>query len=145
MPQSVEGGLPGETGGTLTATAVAAKETASVTTTFTAGPAAPAPPSATPPKAPATVKLKLSGSSKGRAADKLTVSSARTAAGQRVRVYAKSGKGGWKVVKTVRLDRAGRVTAKIKDRNGTKVTSYRVQLIASASVKASTSNVKRLR
>jgi hypothetical protein len=141
----IETSNPGETG-TLTATAAAAEETASVTVTFDAGAVGPAPaPAPTPVTAPAKVKLMLSGSSKGRAADKLKVASAKTAAGQRVRVYAKTGKGGWKVVKTVRLDRAGRAALKLKDRNGTKKTSYRVRLIATASVTASTSNVKRLR
>lgn len=146
----VETGGPGEAGGILTATAPAADETDTATVSFTAapvtpGPSGPTPPPAAPVTAPATVKLKLTGSSKGRAADKLKVASAKTAAGQRVRVYAKTGKGGWKVVKTVRLDRAGRFSLKLKDHNGTKVTSYRVKLIPTAVVAASTSNVKRLR
>lgn len=140
-----ETGRPAETGGILTATAPAAQETASATTTFTAGPVVPTPPSVTPPKTPAKVKLKLTGSSKGRAADKLKVAGAKTAAGQRVRVFAKVGKGGWKLVTTRRLDSTGRANVQLKDRNGRNVTGYRVELTASDAVASSTSNVKRLR
>lgn len=138
-------GRPAETGGVLTATAPAAKETASANTTFIAGPVAPTPPTVTPPKAPAKVKLTLSGSSKGRAADKLKVAGTKTAGGQRIRVFAKNGKGGWKLVTTRRLDSTGRANIQLKDRNGRNVTGYRVELIASDAVASSTSNVKRLR
>lgn len=151
-------GRPAETGGILTATAPASKETASATTTFIAGPVIsdpevpvipgpvlPTPPSVTPPKTPATVKLALTGSSNGRAADKLKVSGTTTAAGQRIRVFAKVGRGAWKLVTTKRLDSTGRASLQLKDRNGRNVTTYRVQLDASNAVASSTSNSKRVR
>lgn len=124
-----EAGAPAETGGRLTATAGAAKETVSAAATFGSG--------------PGTVRLKLAGSSKGGAADRLVVTGTRAVAGERVKVFAKVG-ARWRSVKSAVLDRTGKLRLRVKDRNGTARTSYYVRLLASARTTTSKSNTTKL-
>jgi hypothetical protein len=125
-----EAGAPAEAGGVLTATAPAARETATAAVAFGTG--------------PGTATLRLAGSSQGGAADRLMISGPDAVAGERVKVLAKVGRR-WKAVKTAVLGRTGDVTVKVKDRNGTKRTSYRVRLLPSARTASSTTRTVRVR
>lgn len=125
----VEAGNPAETAGKLTATSASTKTSAGATAAFGSG--------------PGTVKLRLSGSSKGAAADKLVVAGTPSVAGERVTVFAKAGTK-WKAVKTAVLDRTGGLRLSVKDTNGTKKTSYYVRLLPSARTATSTSATKKL-
>jgi hypothetical protein len=124
-----ESGRPTEGGGRLTATAAAAKETASAGAAFGTG--------------KGTVRLKLAGSSKGAAADRLVVTGPAAVAGEKVRLLAKVGKK-WKGVATARLGKKGDVTVTVKDRNGRARTTYVVRLLASARTATSTSKTAKL-
>lgn len=118
-----EVGRPTETTGTLRAAALGATDTATVA--FGSG--------------KGTLQLRLKGTSKGGAADRLVAKGGPTLQGERVKVLARAGRK-WKPVKTVRLGRTGGLTLTVKDKNGAAKTAYRVQLLASDRTRPSTSN-----
>ncbi len=123
-----EAGRPTETGGRLTAKAATVAGAAN----------------AEFGKGPGSVRLKLTGTSRGGAADKLVVDAPSSVPGETVRLFRKVGKGGWKAVLTRKLNRRGDVRITVSDTNGPAATRYKVQLVASKRVKSSTSNVRTL-
>lgn len=118
-----EVGRPTETTGTLRAAALGATDTATVA--FGSG--------------KGTLQLRLKGTSKGGAADRLVAKGGPTLQGERVKVLTRAGRK-WKPVKTVTLGRTGSLTLTVKDKNGAAKTAYRVQLLASDRARPSTSN-----
>jgi hypothetical protein len=125
-----EKGAPTEKGGRLTATARAAAETATATAQFGTR--------------KGSVRLKLRGTSKGAAADRLVVVGTVASAGERVKVLVKTGKR-WRSVTKAKLDRRGRLALTVKDRNGRQASSYVARLLSSNRVEGSSSAVTRLR
>lgn len=137
VTDAVETGAPAETGGRLTVTARGLGDAVTATADFAAG--AQVAPSVDLP----TVKVTLKGSSSG-SKDRLRVSAPRSAGGATVKVRAKIGKK-WRVVKRATLNRSGRATLTVRDRNGAKVTRYRVDVLATDDTARSVPKVIRLR
>lgn len=126
-----ETGNPTETGGLLKAVATTAGASTTAGAEFGAG--------------PGRAVVKLQGANNGRAADVVKVDGPPSVAGERVRLWRKIGKGKWTAVVVKTLDRNGDVRVSVPDKNGVAVTQYRVDLIASTRVQASSSNVLKVK
>ncbi|WP_162598713.1 immunoglobulin-like domain-containing protein [Nocardioides gilvus] len=100
---------------------------------------------APPQTRPKAVKVKLTGKNNGSKADRLKAATSKAAKGAKVRLQRRNAKGKWVTVTTKRLSSRGVANFTVKDRNGRKLTSYRVLLVKTAAVKAATSSVKRVR
>lgn len=120
--------------GQLSAGVTSAAESASATASFTPAPVT-----------PTRLKVRLSGVNNGRKADVLRIDAPGTAVGERLQLFRKNSKGTWDRVLTRKLGRGGDATVTVRDRNGGKVTEYRVVVPASAAVQKSTSNTRRVR
>ncbi|NPD06958.1 hypothetical protein HN031_19970 [Nocardioides sp. zg-1308] len=146
LADPAEAGNPAETGGRLRVTARGLGDSIDATADFTA--AAPVTP-VTPPVGTDPVKgsvsLRLTGSGSDTGADRLRVTGPATAAGERIRVHARVADGHWLVVRTLRLDRKGDASLTVRDRNGNRVTRYRVRLLPNARFTAFTSDTFRAR
>jgi hypothetical protein len=124
-----EAGKPTETGGKLTATAVAAKETTSSLADFGSGKGG--------------VPIKLTGSSKG-AKDNLVITTPASGKGEKVTILRKIGGGKWTELVTKVLGATG-LKVSLKDPNGAKPVSYKATVEASDRAKSTTSKTLKLK
>jgi hypothetical protein len=124
-----ESGGPTETG-SLVAAAKTTKKSATATAAFGSG--------------KGSARLRLGGSSKAGAADRLTVTGPSSVAREGYKLFSRVGSGKWRLVRSGRLNATGDAAVSVPDKNGKAPTSYYVQLLTSARVTGSTSNVHRL-
>ena len=124
----VETGGPGETGGRLKVTARNLGDTLDATADFTAAPVVPTvvPPTTGDRADKVVVELRLKGADAGTTSDRLRIRAPRSVAGQEVRIHVRTARGTWRAVKERDLNRSGDASVRLVDRNGTRVTRYRV-------------------
>ncbi|WP_134740033.1 hypothetical protein [Nocardioides sp. 503] len=95
---------------------------------------------------PGSAAVALAGANNGKKADVLKVTGPTSLAGERVQVFRVQANGKRLLVTTKALNAAGDLPSlKVRDKNGAAKTTYVVQLLASARVKASTSNKRVVR
>jgi hypothetical protein len=98
----------------------------------------------TEPQPPVSIVAKLTGSNNGPKPDKLTVTASQAAAGATVKLY-KIKNGKRIAVKSGQLNANGKVTFRVKDRNGKAFTTYVARVMATDATKADTSNKRKIR
>ena len=84
-------------------------------------------------------------SNAGDRSDRLRVRGPSSAAGERIRVHVRTAGGHWRVLRRLRLDDTGDASVTVRDRNGNRVTRYRVRLLPNPRLFAFTSKVLRRR
>lgn len=95
-------------------------------------------------KPPAPIVARLSGVSNGGRADRLTVKAPAAAAGAKVKLF-KIRHGKRVLVDVDDLNANGKVTFRVKDRNGKRYTKYVARVMATDTTKGDTTNKRRIR